>query len=170
MGQSKPQGTTENVAELAKREQRLDSKLEAEGAEFLVLGLLLVEGIQATKAYTRFPGYDLLAFDPDHGTSCRLQVKSRWATDYDKTFPIKNFDCDFVVHVALNRGFRYGRRTSEERDKRSPLVYVFPVEAVQRAQSPGNSWGKVRLRAIPGYESYVDNWDLVRAFLAAAPT
>jgi len=31
--------------------KRLDSTLEAAGAEFLVLGLLLVEGIQASKAY-----------------------------------------------------------------------------------------------------------------------
>jgi hypothetical protein len=37
-------GIPEIVNELAKREQRLDSKLEAEGAEVLVLGLLLVEG------------------------------------------------------------------------------------------------------------------------------
>jgi len=53
---------------------RLDTKLEAEGAEFLVLGLLLVEGIQATKAYTRYPGYDLLALNPDLQRQARLQV------------------------------------------------------------------------------------------------
>jgi hypothetical protein len=65
---------------------RLDSRLEAEGAEFLVLAHLLIEGIQAIKAYTRFPGYDLIAADPE------------------------NLECDFVVLVALNRGFRYRRR------------------------------------------------------------
>src|SRR3954452_4745739 len=89
---------------------RLDSRLEAEGAEFLVLAHLLIEGIQAIKAYTRFPGYDLIAADPDHGTSCRVQVKSRWATDYDRGFPLSNLETDFVVLVALNRGFRYQRR------------------------------------------------------------
>ena len=82
---------------------RLDSRLEAEGAEFLVLAHLLIEGIQAIKAYTRFPGYDLIAADPENGTSCRIQVKSRWATDYDRGFPFTNLDCDFVVLVALNR-------------------------------------------------------------------
>jgi len=39
---------------------RLDSSLESAGAEFLVLGHLLIEGIQAFKAYTNFPGYDFL--------------------------------------------------------------------------------------------------------------
>jgi hypothetical protein len=68
---------------------RLNSSLEAAGAEFLVLGLLLVEGIQASKAYTNFPGYDLVAVNPDRGLSCRIQVRSRWATDFDGGFPIK---------------------------------------------------------------------------------
>nr|MBA3244328.1 hypothetical protein [Actinomycetota bacterium] len=144
------------------RGRRLDSGLESEGAEFLVLGLLLVERIQATKAYARFPGYDLLAFDPDRKTVCRIQVKSRWGTDYDKSFPIKNFDSDFVVHVALNRGFRYRKRVSADSGKRPPLVYVFPVDIVREAQHPTNKWGKVSLRAIPEYESYLDNWDQIR--------
>jgi len=52
--------------------KRLDSRLEAEGAEFLVLAYLLIAGVQAIKAYTRYPGYDLIATDPDHGTSCRI--------------------------------------------------------------------------------------------------
>jgi len=42
--------------------QRLDTRLEGEGAEFLVLGHLLVEGIEAHNAYTRFPGFDIIAF------------------------------------------------------------------------------------------------------------
>lgn len=150
--------------------QRLDTKLEAEGAEFLVLGLLLVEGIQATKAYTRFPGYDLLAFNPDNQRQARLQVKSRWATDYDKGFPIKNFETDFVVHVALNRGYRYRRRQTEADDgRRAPSVYVFPVDVVAAAQRPSRTWSKVRLYDISDVESYLDNWDLVRDFLELPP-
>jgi hypothetical protein len=148
---------------------RLDSKLEAEGAEFLVLGLLLVEKIQAIKAYTRFPGYDLLAFDAATQRQARIQVKSRWATDYDRGFPIKNFDCDFVVHVALNRGYRYRRRSNTAADgRRPPQVYVFPVDAVRAAQRPATTWSKVRLHDIPDVEQYLENWDLVRRFLAQA--
>jgi len=85
---------------------RLDSSLESAGAEFLVLGHLLIAGIQAFKAYTNFPGYDIIATHPETNRSCRIQVKSRWATDFDGGFPIRNFDCDFIVFVALNRGFR----------------------------------------------------------------
>jgi hypothetical protein len=154
------------VARLEARRQRLDSKLEAEGAEFLVLGLLLIEGIQATKAYTNFPGYDLLAFNPEANTSCRIQVKSRWATDYNKTFPIKSFNCEFVVFVALNRGYRYGRRLRrDDAARRTPEVYVFPVEIVRAAQRPGSTLGTVRLSAIENLDQYRENWALIRAFL-----
>src|SRR5690349_9922279 len=88
---------------------RLDSKLEAQGAEFLVLGSLLIAGIVAHKTYTNTPGYDLIASSAARGTSCRIQVKSRWATDFDGGFLLKNLDSDFVVFVALNRGYRYSK-------------------------------------------------------------
>lgn len=150
--------------------ERLDSKLEAEGAEFLVLGLLLVEGIQAMKAYTRFPGYDLLAFNPENQRQARIQVKSRWATDYDGGFLIKNFDADFVVFVALNRGFRYRRRqTSADDGRHPPLIYVFPIDVVRDAQSGSPKWSKVWLRHIADANDHVDKWDLVRGFLGFAP-
>ncbi len=79
----------------------------------MVLGQLLIAGIEAHKAYTRYPGYDLIAANADRGWTCRIQVKSRWAADYDGSFLIKNFDCDFVVHVALNRGYGFRRRGQE---------------------------------------------------------
>ena len=82
---------------------RLDTPLESAGAEFLVLGPLLIEGIQAFKAYTNFPGDGLIATDLEQNRSCRIKVKSRWATDFDGGFPIKKFDCDFMVFVTLNR-------------------------------------------------------------------
>jgi|SRR6516164_1192944 hypothetical protein len=90
---------------------RQDTKLEQEGAEFLVLGALLTEGIQSFKAYVNFAGYDLVAVNPKSRKSARIQVKSRWATDYDGTFPIRNFNCDFVVLVALNRGYRFRKKS-----------------------------------------------------------
>ena len=37
-----------------------NTKLEAEGAEFLVLGNLLINKIASYKTYTNMPGYDLL--------------------------------------------------------------------------------------------------------------
>ena len=149
---------------------RLDTSLESSGAEFLVLGHLLVEGIQAFKAYTNFPGYDLIATAPEQNRSCRVQVKSRWATDFDGGFPIKNFDCDFVVFVQLNRGYRYRRKQTPEDDgRREPRFFVFPVAVIQATQVPGSSWGKVFLRHVEDCESYEHRWDLIAEFLEATP-
>lgn len=146
---------------------RLDTSLESSGAEFLVLGHLLIQGIQAFKAYTNFPGYDLIATNPGANTSCRIQVKSRWATDFDGGFPIKNFDCDFVVFVALNRGYRYRKKQIPENDgRKEPQFYVFPVEVIRTAQSPNSTWGKVFLRNIDSHSQYINHWELIRAFLA----
>jgi hypothetical protein len=148
-------------------EKRLDSRLEAEGAEFLVLGMLLTEGIQATKAYTRFPGYDLVAFNPEKSRQCRIQVKMRWATDYNRSFPIKrDVDCDFVVFVALNRGYRYGRRvTALDSGRHAPDVYVFPINALREHVRISGGWSKLMLDDVPSLDSFKDQWDLIRRHL-----
>lgn len=87
---------------------RQNTKLESEGAEFLVLGQLLTIGIPSYKAYTKMAGYDIVATNPDQNTSARIQVKSRWRTGAEG-FIIKRFDCDFVVVVLLNRGSKDGK-------------------------------------------------------------
>lgn len=133
-----------------------------------MLGNLLIEGIQAFKTYTNFPGYDLIATNAEKNTSCRVQVKSRWATDYDGGFPIKNLDCDFVVLVALNRGYRYRRRKSEtETGRRDPDFYIFPTEVVRAARDPNSSWNKAFLKRIEEPEQYLSNWASIRDFLEA---
>ena len=145
---------------------RLDTRLEQEGAEFLVLAHLLIEGIQTFKAYTNYPGYDLIATNPQQNRSCRIQVKSRWATDFDGGFPIRNFDCDFVIFVALNRGYRYRKPISDADDgRRTPQMYVLPVDVVQSAQSAHSQWGKVFLRHIEHVEQYIEQWALIHAAL-----
>lgn len=146
--------------------KRKDTKLESEGAEFLVLGHLLIEGVHCYKAYINFPGYDLHAVNPSTGRVARIQVKSRWATDYDKSFPIRNFDCDFVVHVALNRGNSFSKRATKI-NPAPPEFYVLPIEEVKKVQEMKISFGKVRLSKIPKVklESYKGNWRLVREFL-----
>ena len=145
---------------------RQDAKLESEGAEFLVLGMLLVEGLHAFKAYTNFADYDLVALEPGSGRSARIQVKSRWATNYDRSFPIKNFDCDFVVYAALNLGYRFGRSVDDpKKGRQPPRLYCFPVELVRAAQSPSDKWGKVSLTRIPEADSYVEAWHLIHEFM-----
>jgi len=81
-----------------KRSSSAENRLRSEGAEFLVLANLLIRDIHATKAYTNFPAWDVLATNPKSGTQARVQVKSRWATD-SGNFLVKNFDCEFVVLV-----------------------------------------------------------------------
>ena len=107
-----------------------------------------------------------IATHPETNRSCRIQVKSRWATDFDGGFPIRNFGCDFIVFVALNRGFRYREKSADiHHGRQEPQCYVFPVRIIQTAQDPANTWGKVFLRHVEDVEQYVNNWELVKAFL-----
>jgi hypothetical protein len=146
--------------------RRLDSSLESVGAEFLVLGQLLIEGIQAYKSYVNYPGFDIIATNPEKNTSCRIQVKSRWATDYDGGFPIRNFDCDFVVFAELNRGYRHKKQAqSSHAGRMEPRLFVFPVGVIKSAQNPASTWGKVFLRHIETPQQYLNNWGAIKAFL-----
>ena len=147
---------------------RQDTKLESEGAEFIVLGLLLIEGIHCFKAYTNFAGYDLVAVNPATGKTARIQVKSRWATDYDRSFPIKNFNCDFVVLAALNRGIRFRPRKGQVIDegRKDPEFFCFPIDVVRSAQNKGDKWGKVPIYKIPDLPSYRNSWHMIAKFLS----
>ena len=140
---------------------RLDTRLESEGAEFLVCALLLIEGIPTYKTYTQMPGYDLVAVNPEKGTSARIQVKSRWATDSDHGFPMKTADADFVVFVMLNRGNRLAGR---EGGRKSPDIFVFPMPVALAARRE-DGWMKVMTKRIDNRESYRENWLQIRDFL-----
>lgn len=145
---------------------RQRTHLESTGAEYLVIANLLLQRIQAFKSPENKPGYDVIATDPEWGTSVRIQVKSRWATDFDGGFPIKNFNNEFVVFVALNRGFRYRKQTSRpDAGKRDPVIYVLPKNVCKKYQRPDSTWGKLFLRDIPNVEVYRSNWELIRKAL-----
>jgi len=141
---------------------RQDTKLEAEGAEFLVLGQLLLQRISTYKTYTNMPGYDLVATNADTNRSARIQVKSRWRTGAP-FFLIKNFDCEFVVAVRLNRGNRDGGGHVHP-----PEYFVLPIEIVKSVHRPGD-WSKVVFRDIEDLEKYQENWSLITEFLASKP-
>lgn len=148
---------------MMEKHKRLDTNLESAGAEFLVLGQLLIQKIPAYKTYQNFPGYDLVAVNPELNTSVKIQVKSRYRTDYDG-FPIKNYDCDFVVFVALNRGF-YKAKKSGDSGIKIPDYYIFPILFVHKFRNEKSSWGKINFRNMTGYEEFQDRWDLISAFL-----
>jgi len=141
----------------------------SEGAEFLVLGELLIRGIHATKSYTGFTGWDVLAANPRTGKTARIQVKARLATDFDGGFPIKNVESDFVVLVALNRGYRYRFKHRRESGVRPVEYFVIPIAAVKKAIKKGRTWGnmpKVHLRQLETDKAELrNNWKVIQQFL-----
>lgn len=128
------------------KSKRTDTRLQSEGAEFLVIGQLLVRQVEAYKSYTRFPGYDLIAIK--NGRTMKIQVKSAWKRNR-RRFLIRNFDSDFVVYVQLNEG---------EEIK----FWVFPTRFVKRhVTSTNGKWTKLDVTKSPAIEAYKDRWDLI---------
>jgi hypothetical protein len=143
---------------------RLNTKLESEAAEFLVLGHLLLEGISAFKTYTNFPGYDIIATDATNNTSARIQVKSRYKTDYNG-FIINNFDCDFIVLAVLNRGYGNGPKKNGDTGIKSPEFYVMPISYILKVWDPNNKWGKINHSRLVDLGKYKDNWSAIKEFM-----
>ena len=142
--------------------KRLDTKLESEAAEFLVLGRLLLEGISAFKAYVNYPGYDLIAIDAESKKIVKIQVKSRFRTDWDG-FIIKNPEehkCDFVVFVALNRGFARAKRNGVD-GVDEPKFYIFPIKYIIEVHDPKNSWGKIVRSRLRNIQDFENRWSLI---------
>src|SRR3989304_4809838 len=90
------------------------------GAEHLVIGHLMRRNILAYKAPPNNEGYDLICIHPDprhnrntgEPSQVRVQVKSRYATDCDRGFPVKeaSFEAfDFLIVAFLNIGRFFGK-------------------------------------------------------------
>jgi hypothetical protein len=153
---------------MKKKTKYMDSSLESKGAEYLVLGQLLIEGISAYKCDQNTAAFDLVAVNPDRNTSCKVQVKSRWATDHNGSFPFKNFGADFVVCVALNRGLGGFKKNFSGRPKQAPQYYVFPIALVRQAMGPdAKAIRLARIAKIEPLDDYVDRFDLIAERLSA---
>ncbi len=96
------------------------------GAEFLVTGNLMRRNVLAYKAPRGNEGYDLICIHPDprHRPNkgelpqVRVQVKSRYATDCDRGFPVKEESLDafdFLIIAFLNIGFNDRDRSRDTR-------------------------------------------------------
>jgi hypothetical protein len=136
---------------------RRDTRLESQGAEFLVLGQLLIEGIPAYKAYVNMPGYDVLALNPSAvpGCTARVSVKSRWRAKASGIL-IDNFASDFVVIVMLNKGTANAL----------PVQYfVIPTDHLAKLKRSASPWGKLAFSSIPNLGDYADGWERIKAFL-----
>lgn len=129
----------------------------------MVLGRLLLEKITGFKTYTNFPGYDLIALSADENTSDRIQVKSRYNTNWDG-FIINNLDCDFVVFVALNRGYSRPRKSGDTGVKDLEF-YVFPISYIKKVRDPNNEWSKIVKNRLVNLDKYKNQWRLIQDFL-----
>jgi hypothetical protein len=125
----------------------------AHGAEFLVQGYLMRRNILTYKAPPNNEGYDLICIHPDPRVSSkqiRVQVKSRYATDCDRGFPVKarTFDAfDFLVVAFLNIGSFSKKRKNLVQVVRPPEFFTLPRVFVQAHHDP-SSWERVRLRGL----------------------
>lgn len=119
------------------------------GAEYLVIGHLMRRNILAYKAPPNNEGYDLICIHPDPKKSAeqiRVQVKSRYQTDCDRAFPVKEktFDSfDYLVIVFLNNGFYYRKRPIKDGFS-EPEFYTLPSEFIQlHHKKSASGWEKV---------------------------
>jgi hypothetical protein len=126
------------------------------GAEFLVQGYLMRRNILTYKAPPNNEGYDLICIHPDPRKvtkQVRIQVKSRYASDCGRGFPVKEqtFGAfDFLIIVFLNIGNYMGkRRQGCLEGRREPEFYTLPVSFVAEHHDKSSSWEKVNLRNIP---------------------
>jgi hypothetical protein len=126
------------------------------GAEFLVMGFLMRRNILAYKTPPNNEGYDLICIHPDPRhipgpgelAQVRVQVKSRYATDCDRGFPVKEASLDafdFLIVAFLNIGKFFGKNDGTTGEG-EPEFYTLPRDFIRAHHEDTSSWQKVRLR------------------------
>ena len=125
------------------------------GAEFLVMGYLMRRNILTYKAPPNNEGYDLISIHPDPRQSARqirIQVKSRYQTDCDRAFPVKekSFDTfDYLVVAFLNIGYFFKKNKEVLEGYEEPEFYCFPNSWIREHHTIFESgWQKVHTKKL----------------------
>jgi hypothetical protein len=127
-------------------------------SEYLVMGQLMRRNILTYKAPQNNEGYDLICIHPEprhkikkgEVPQLRIQVKSRYASDSDRGFPVneKSFEAfDFLVIVFLNIGKFYGKNDGMN-GSMEVEYYTLPNDFVRKNHNKESVWQKVRLRGL----------------------
>lgn len=122
------------------------------------MGYLMRRNILVYKAPPNNEGYDLICihpnprYQPKRGqiAQVRVQVKSRYATDCDRGFPVKDasFNAfDFLIVAFLNIGKFYNRNDGLA-GMLEPEFYTLSNEFVRKHHEPSETWQKVRLKGL----------------------
>jgi hypothetical protein len=125
-------------------------------AEFLVMGHLMRRNILAYKAPPNNEGWDLICIHPDprhkpkldQVAQIRVQVKSRYASDCDRGFPVKaeSLDAfDFLIVAFLNIGRFFGGHDGST-GSLEPEFYTLSNSFIREHHDPSSTWEKVRLK------------------------
>ena len=150
--------------------KKKDTKLVSTGAEFIVLGKLLLNEIQTYKTYVNFEGYDLVLVNPTINKSCKIQVKSKNFKN-DSSFYLNSVEKnkpDFYVFCQTNT-YKYVNKIAVliNDSKLKPRFFVMDYDSVQRFKSTdkkGQDYIKI-ISSVPNFQSYEDNWKSIKDFL-----
>jgi hypothetical protein len=120
------------------------------------MGHLMRRNILAYKAPPNHEGYDLICIHPDPrhvGPQVRVQVKSRFATDHDRGFPLRAtcLDAfDFVVVAFLNIGF-YMKKAGHDAARvgaSAAEYYTLPAAFARQHHRVAGGWERVLMRGL----------------------
>lgn len=141
------------------KQKRLLLPVVTLGAEYLVMGNLMRRNIMTYKAPPRNEGFDLICIHPDlkslsskkiYKDLIRVQVKSRYATDAYRTFPLneKAFEAfDFLIVAFMNIGNFFGKNDGLT-GKEQPVFYTLSNKFIRKYHEKTAKWQQVNLRKV----------------------